>query len=118
MFRSKVKFKKAESWCLQNSLLSLQKCDLPSSLWCIYHFKIILISLHCYLYLCGCLAFMYAFELHMYLSLQRPEEGARCLGTRVKDSCKMPCWCWESKWCLLEEYQVLFTSEMCVHLLN
>ena len=43
---------------------------------------------------CGC--------LHVYkctscvLCEQRSKEDARCLGTRVTDSCELPCVCWES----------------------
>ena len=52
---------------------------------------------------------------HVYL--QRPEEGDRSPGTRVMDSCEIPCGCWELNPGLLEEQPVLLTFELSLHLI-
>jgi hypothetical protein len=55
--------------------------------------------------------------LHVWLCttcmqcLQKPEGGARSLGTEVTDSCELPSGCWESSLSPLEEQPVLVTTE-------
>jgi len=43
--------------------------------------------------------------------LQSPEEGIRSPGTGVRDSCELPCGCWESNTSPLEEISVLLIIE-------
>jgi hypothetical protein len=53
-----------------------------------------------------CISCAFVFCLHVCLC-----EGVRSPGTTVIDKCELPCGCWELNLGLLEEQQVLLTTE-------
>ena len=61
-------------------------------------------------FMCECFACKFVCAPCMQYT-QTPEEGVRSTGTRITDSCKLPCGCWESNLGPLGGQPALFTME-------
>jgi hypothetical protein len=56
---------------------------------------------------------VFCLHIHLYIT-RRPEEGIKYPGTGFTDGCEPPRGCWELNLGLLEDQQVLLTTELSI----